>query len=167
MSCWICSPSSVSVGSTSGIRAGVWARTTDVPPVDSAASIIGFVATLLLPAAADYFGRKVTVGIGALVAGASDFVFVLGDVPSALLVVPHTLTSGGVSGIASILGATMLSELVPERRGTAIGLNTFFGAMLGTMVVPAIPETAPRVLSRRASGRHAWFPSTLGGPTLP
>jgi MFS family permease len=32
----------------------------------------------------------------------------------------------------------MLSELVPERRGTAIGLNTIFGAILGTMVVPVL-----------------------------
>jgi MFS family permease len=32
----------------------------------------------------------------------------------------------------------MLSELVPERRGTAIGLNTFFGAIVGTSVVPVL-----------------------------
>jgi MFS family permease len=145
------------------------------------ASIIGFAATLLLPAAADHFGRKVTVGAGALVAGASYLLFVLGDVPSGLVVLPLTLASGGVSGIASILGATMLSELVPDRRGTAIGLNTFFGAIVGTsvvpvlggfaadifglaaplvlaglcllavvLVVPGVPETAPRVLLRRA-----------------
>lgn len=145
------------------------------------AGIIGFTATLLVPAASDHVGRKVTVGCAALVAGASYLLFVLTDLPTALILVTLTLTNAGASGIASIVGATMLSELVPERRGAAIGLNTFFGALVGTMVVPLlggfaadrfglaaplvmaacamlaivavvprIPETAPRVLLRRA-----------------
>jgi hypothetical protein len=59
------------------------------------ASIIGFGATLLLPAAADHFGRKVTVGTGALVAGTSYLLFLLGDLPSGLVVLPLTLANGG------------------------------------------------------------------------
>jgi hypothetical protein len=57
------------------------------------ASIIGFGATLLLPAA-DHFGRKVTVGTGALVAGTSYLLFLL-DLPSGLVVLPLTLANGG------------------------------------------------------------------------
>jgi MFS family permease len=53
-------------------------------------------------------------------------------------VVPLAVPNAGASGIASIVGATMLSELVPERRGAAIGLNTFSGAILGTMVVSVL-----------------------------
>jgi MFS family permease len=132
----------------------------------------------------------VTVGIGALVAGTSHLLFVVGDLPAVLLAV----ASAGASGIASIVGATMLSELVPEQRGAAIGFNTFSGAILGTMVVSVlggfaadrfglaaplvmalrcrlvlvllvtgVPETAPRLLGRRAGAARP--PAvTCGGP---
>jgi MFS family permease len=161
-------------------------RLEDAGSLLSVAGIIGFTATLWVPAASDRFGRKVTVGIGALVAGTSYLVFVVGDLQTVLLMVPLALANAGVSGIATIVGATMLSELVPERRGTAIGLNTFFGAMVGTMVVPVlggfaadrfglaaplvmaslcmlvlalvvpgIPETAPRLLRRRSGAAQA------------
>lgn len=57
----------------------------------SLAGLIGFTATLVLPAASDHIGRKVTVGGAALVARTSYLVFVLTDLPTAMLVVALTL----------------------------------------------------------------------------
>ena len=44
------------------------------------------------------------------------------------------------------MGATIPSELVPERRGGAIGFNVFVAAMVGTFLMPFIGGiTAERV----------------------
>jgi MFS family permease len=146
------------------------------------AGLIGFTGTIFVPAASDVVGRRTAVAAAAAVGGLGYLGFVLIDGGTPVAIALLTIANFGIGGISSILGATILSEHVPDRRGAAIGVNVFFAAVVGTMVMPlvgglaadrfglaaplgiagllvllivpavlAMPETAPRVLARRAS----------------
>ena len=137
---------------------------------------------MVVPLFADIAGRKPTVVACALVGGAAYLLFGLGNLSRTGLVIDLTLANFCIGGLSPVVGATIPSELVPNRRGTAIGFNVFVAALVGTFLMPflggvasdtiglvvpilmagvaitliapamlAVPETAPRIVTRRAS----------------
>jgi predicted MFS family arabinose efflux permease len=143
--------------------------------------VIGFGGAMLVPVVSDYVGRKVTVVTCASVGGLAFLLFALGDLATPALILDLTIANFCIGGLSPLVGATMPSELVPERRGSTIGFNVFVAAMVGTFLMPfvaglaadrlglavplvigglavlliapvtlGVPETAPRILARRA-----------------
>jgi MFS family permease len=101
-------------------------------------SFVGLSGVLIIPAIADNIGRKPAAIVAALAAGIGFLVFALVPLPAALVVVVLALTGIGSGGLNSLMGATLPSELVPLRRGAAIGVCNLFAATLGITLSPVI-----------------------------
>jgi MFS family permease len=154
----------------------------DAGGVLAIAGIVGFAGAMLVPVLADRIGRRPVVVACALVGGLAFLLFALANLGTPEMVLVLTIANLCIGGLSPLVGATIPSELVPERRGTAIGFNVFVAALVGTFLMPfiggiasdhiglvvplvmagvailliaiaalAIPETAPRVVSRRAT----------------
>jgi MFS family permease len=144
--------------------------------------LVGLVGVLIVPAVADNVGRRPAAALAASAAGIGFLIFALVPLPPLGLTCVLALGSIGAGGLNSLAGATLPSELVPLRRGAAIGVCNLFAATLGITLSPVIggaladrfgltvpvilaavcelaiiplvlgiPETAPRVLLRRAT----------------
>jgi MFS family permease len=110
----------------------------DAGTILSVSTIIGFLGPLLVPAASDMLGRKPTAIVVAIGAGVCYLAFPL--VPMATPVLIAVLAVGSIcsGGLAPLTLATFFSELVPHRRGAAIGIANFFSAILGATLAPIV-----------------------------
>jgi MFS family permease len=119
-------------------------------------------------------------------------IFALVPLPTPLLIAVFAIGQIGATGLNPLCGATLPSELVPERRGASIGICNLFAATLGITLSPVIggiladrwglvvpealaaicvllvaaallgvPETAPRVLMRRAATTQTAAPAAI------
>jgi predicted MFS family arabinose efflux permease len=142
--------------------------------------VVGFSGAMLVPVVSDFVGRRITVFTCASVGGLAFLMFAVGDLAAPGLILALTLANFCIGGLSPLVGATIPSELVPERRGSTIGFNVFVAAIVGTFLMPflaglaadrlglvvppvlaalailliapvtlGVPETAPRILSRR------------------
>jgi predicted MFS family arabinose efflux permease len=143
--------------------------------------VVGFSGAMLVPVVSDLIGRRATVFMCASAGGLAYLIFALGDLAAPGLILTLTIANFCIGGLSPLVGATIPSELVPERRGSTIGFNVFVAAMVGTFLMPfvaglaadrlglvvapviaaltvlliapvtlSVPETAPRILARRA-----------------
>jgi MFS family permease len=101
-------------------------------------SLIGLSGVLIIPAIADNFGRKTAGMVAALAAGVCYLLFPLVPLPTPALIAVLTIGSIGATGMGPLTGATLPSELVPMRRGAAIGVCNLFAASLGITLSPII-----------------------------
>jgi MFS family permease len=100
--------------------------------------VIGFSGAMLVPVVSDLVGRKVTVIVCAAVGGLAFLIFAVGELAAPALILDLTLANFCIGGLSPLVGATMPSELVPERRGSTIGLNVLVAALVGTFLMPFI-----------------------------
>jgi MFS family permease len=104
--------------------------------------IVGFGGAVFVPLLADVAGRKPIVLVCAVVGGLAFLVFGLVHLSSAGLIVALTLANFCIGGVSPLVGATIPSELAPERRGATIGFNVFVAAMIGTFLMPFLGGVA-------------------------
>jgi MFS family permease len=110
----------------------------DAGGILAVSGIVGFAGAILVPLVADLGGRKPTVLACAAIGGVAFLIFGLGQLDTAGLIVVLTLANFCIGGLSPLVGATIPSELVPERRGTVIGFNVFVAALVGTFLMPFI-----------------------------
>jgi MFS family permease len=104
----------------------------------SVGAVVGLLGVLIIPAIADNVGRKPAGIVAALAAGVGFLLFALVPLPPPALMVVLALGGIGAGGLNSLMGATVPSELVPERKGAAIGICNLFAATLGITLSPVI-----------------------------
>jgi MFS family permease len=110
----------------------------EVGDILAVSSAVGLSGVLIIPAIADNVGRRPAGIVAALAAGVGFLAFAILPLPGPMLMVVLALTAMGAGGLNSLTGATMPSELVPWRRGAAIGICNLFAATLGITVSPII-----------------------------
>jgi MFS family permease len=101
-------------------------------------ALVGLLGVLIVPAISDAIGRRPAAVFAALLAGIGFLVFALVPLPGAGLTAVLALGSIGAGGLNSLAGATMPTELVPLRRGAAIGVCNLFAATLGITLSPVL-----------------------------
>jgi MFS family permease len=101
-------------------------------------AVIGVSGVVFIPAIADRLGRKAAGIIASIGAGVCFLIFALIPLPTTALIVVLTLGSVCASGLAPLTLATLPSELVPLRRGAAIGVANLFAASFGITLSPII-----------------------------
>ncbi len=99
---------------------------------------IGLLGVVVVPAIADNVGRRPAAVVAALAAGVGFLIFALVPLPQFGIIAVLAVGSIGAGGINSLTGATLPSELVPLRRGAAIGVCNLFAATLGITLSPVI-----------------------------
>jgi len=110
----------------------------DAGTILSISAVLGVSGVVFVPAAADRLGRKVAGIVASIGAGVCFVIFALAPLPTAAIVVVLTLGSICASGLAPLTLATLPSELVPLRRGAAIGVANLFAASFGITLSPII-----------------------------
>jgi predicted MFS family arabinose efflux permease len=99
---------------------------------------VGLLGVLIIPALSDAIGRRRTGMLAAVIGGAAFLLFALLPMPRELLIPVLAVGSIAATGLGPMCGATLPSELVPERRGAAIGVCNLFAATLGITLSPVI-----------------------------
>ncbi|MBV8718515.1 MAG: MFS transporter [Chloroflexi bacterium] len=110
----------------------------DAGSVLAVSSAIGLSGVIIVPTIADTVGRRPAGAIAAGGAAVGFLVFALVPMPAQLLVVFLALGQICSVGWNSLMGATLPSELVPVRKGAAIGICNLFAASLGITLSPVI-----------------------------
>jgi MFS family permease len=110
----------------------------DAGSILAVSGIVGFAGAVLVPLIADLGGRKPTSVVCAVVGGVAFLTFALAQLNTVGLIVILTIANFCIGGVSPIVGATMPSELVPDRRGTVIGFNVFVAALVGTFLMPFV-----------------------------
>src|SRR5579859_27761 len=110
----------------------------DAGSVLALSSAIGLSGVIIIPSIADVAGRKPAGFIAAGGAAIGFLAFAFVPMPAALLVVFLALGQICSVGWNSLTGATLPSELVPARKGAAIGICNLFAASLGITLSPVI-----------------------------
>jgi len=101
-------------------------------------SLIGLSGVVIITTIADLYGRRTAGIVAAACAGVCYLIFPLVPLPAPLLIVILSIGSMGATGIGPLTSATLPSELVPLRRGAAIGICNLFAASLGITLSPII-----------------------------
>ena len=110
----------------------------DAGSILAISGVVGFSGAMLVPVVSDVIGRKLIVFTCAAVGGIAFLIFALGDLSTPGLVLVLTIANFCIGGLSPLVGATIPSELVPERRGSTIGFNVFVAAIVGTFVMPFV-----------------------------
>jgi predicted MFS family arabinose efflux permease len=110
----------------------------DAGSILAVSAAIGLCGVLVVPALSDVIGRRRAGVLAALVGGAALLVFALVPMPTPVMVAVMAIGSMGATGLGPMCGATLPSELVPLRRGAAIGVCNLFAATLGITLSPVI-----------------------------
>ncbi|MBV9577089.1 MAG: MFS transporter [Chloroflexi bacterium] len=108
----------------------------DVGTIVAISTIVGFVGPLVLPSLSDVVGRRPIAALAAVGAGVGYILFPLVPLPGPALVALLTFAGFCAGGLAPLTLATFYSELVPHRKGAAIGIGNFFTAILGASLAP-------------------------------
>jgi MFS family permease len=101
-------------------------------------ALVGLLGVLIVPMIADNVGRRPAGIVAATCAAVGFLAFALLPLPTPGLMVCLALGGIGAGGVNSLAGATLPSELVPHRRGAAIGICNLFAATLGITVSPIV-----------------------------
>jgi len=110
----------------------------DAGNILAVSALIGLLGVLVVPAIADNLGRRPAAALAALAAGVGFLIFAVVPLPEVGLIVVLAVGSIGAGGLNSLAGATMPSELVPLRKGAAIGVCNLFAATLGITLSPIL-----------------------------
>jgi len=110
----------------------------DAGSILSISAVIGVSGVIFVPGVADRLGRKVAGIIASIGAGVCFLIFALVPMPTVATVIVLTLGSICASGLSPLTLATLPSELVPLRRGAAIGVANLFAASFGITLSPII-----------------------------
>jgi MFS family permease len=110
----------------------------DAGSILAVSGVVGFSGAMLVPVVSDIIGRKAIVCICAAVGGLAFLMFALGDLATPGLILVLTIANFCIGGLSPLVGATIPSELVPERRGSTIGFNVFVAAVVGTFLMPFV-----------------------------
>lgn len=110
----------------------------DAGSVLAVSSAVGLSGVIIIPMIADTVGRRPAGVIAAGAAAVGFLVFAFVPLPVQSLVVVLAIGQIGSVGWNALTGATLPSELVPERKGAAIGINNLLAASLGITLSPII-----------------------------
>ncbi|MBV9326382.1 MAG: MFS transporter [Chloroflexi bacterium] len=110
----------------------------DAGNILASGALIGLLGVLIIPSIADNFGRKPAAIVASVAACVGFLTFALVPLPPLAMIPLLGLGQIGASGLNALAGATMPSELVPQRKGAAIGICNLFAATLGITLSPII-----------------------------
>jgi predicted MFS family arabinose efflux permease len=110
----------------------------DAGDILAVSALIGLSGVLIVPALADQFGRRPAGFVAALLGGIGLLTFALVPMPRPLMTAVLAIGTLGATGLSPMCGATLPSELVPARKGAAIGVCNLFAATLGITLSPII-----------------------------